>query len=269
MTPLSLGSALRKQPLTALGRGAKWAALIALGRTPSFPLLPGVTVSVPARPRRDSLAAFVMRDGICPELLHLDRIVEDKGVVVDVGAGIGMFALKAAARAGRVVAVEPDPETAAALLANLELSGFSNVVVVRKALGAGPEPGGPVPVTSLDCLAGQLGLPRIDCIRIGATEGRSGILAGARAVIAAHHPVVVLAGKPPAQGGDDGAGEGMRDARARLSALGYHFFRLAADGAAHPLADRPADGTIIARHPADGSGPCVCPLGPGHAPPAP
>lgn len=60
-------------------------------------------------------------------------------VVVDGGAHIGFWALRAArlvGPAGLVVAVEPDPYNASALRANVRRAGAANVRVVERALAA-------------------------------------------------------------------------------------------------------------------------------------
>src|SRR3989442_15761351 len=57
-------------------------------------------------------------------------------VVVDVGAHIGRYALRAAARASKVIAVEPDPSNFSLLERNVRLNGFSNVVLVPQALSS-------------------------------------------------------------------------------------------------------------------------------------
>jgi FkbM family methyltransferase len=58
-------------------------------------------------------------------------------VVVDVGANVGVFCLWVARRlgAGRIVAVEPSPRTARALLANLERNDLKQVTVLEVAVG--------------------------------------------------------------------------------------------------------------------------------------
>ena len=57
-------------------------------------------------------------------------------VVVDVGAHIGAYALRAAASGARVLAIEPNPLTAGALRRNLELNKFGSVKVEELAVGA-------------------------------------------------------------------------------------------------------------------------------------
>src|SRR2546425_5251818 len=59
-------------------------------------------------------------------------------VVVDVGAHIGRYALRAATKASQVIAVEPDPSNFSLLERNVRLNGFSNVVLVPHALSSVP-----------------------------------------------------------------------------------------------------------------------------------
>lgn len=57
-------------------------------------------------------------------------------VYLDIGANVGYFTLLAAGRvgdAGRVIAIEPDPETFAALGAKVRLNGFGNVTALNVA----------------------------------------------------------------------------------------------------------------------------------------
>jgi FkbM family methyltransferase len=62
--------------------------------------------------------------------------VNSEDVVVDVGAHIGRYALIAARNASKVVAVEPDPSNFQLLQRNVSLNGFSNVVLIPKALSS-------------------------------------------------------------------------------------------------------------------------------------
>lgn len=67
----------------------------------------------------------------------LDRHLRPGDVVVDAGANIGFFTVAAVRRigaAGRIVAVEMMPDTAAALREHLVLNGVENATVVERAL---------------------------------------------------------------------------------------------------------------------------------------
>src|SRR3989442_3920119 len=57
-------------------------------------------------------------------------------VVVDVGAHLGRYALRAATKASKVIAVEPDPSNFSLLEQNVRLNGFSNVVLVPHAISS-------------------------------------------------------------------------------------------------------------------------------------
>src|SRR5579884_2708762 len=65
-----------------------------------------------------------------PDADLVRRLLQPGDLFVDGGAHIGFFTLAAAARvgpSGRVIAFEPAPATRAALVRNLQLSGFANV----------------------------------------------------------------------------------------------------------------------------------------------
>lgn len=55
------------------------------------------------------------------------------GVVVDIGANIGLFSLLAARTAARIVAVEPSPETFKWLTRNLAQCGLDNIFTINAA----------------------------------------------------------------------------------------------------------------------------------------
>ena len=58
-----------------------------------------------------------------------DRLLPEGGVLADVGAHVGRWALRLARKASRVIAVEANPVTAAVLRANMELNDITNVEV--------------------------------------------------------------------------------------------------------------------------------------------
>src|SRR5438128_9608592 len=118
-------------------------------------------------------------------------------VVVDVGAHIGRYALRAATKASKVIAIEPDPLNFILLEQNVRLNGFSNVVLVPHALssragtralwlaasgntgtssvdpnassarGGARSPGiGPVATLTLDALVEAVGLTRPDRLKV-------------------------------------------------------------------------------------------------------
>ena len=74
-----------------------------------------------------------------PEVALLCSLVRPGDHALDVGANVGIYTLhlsRAVGPGGRVVAVEPDPESLALLRWNVEANGCSNVTVVPAAFGA-------------------------------------------------------------------------------------------------------------------------------------
>ena len=72
------------------------------------------------------------------EVELLCSLVRPGDDVMDVGANVGIYSLylsRAVGPAGKVLAVEPDPDNLALLRANLELNGCDNVIVLPFALG--------------------------------------------------------------------------------------------------------------------------------------
>jgi FkbM family methyltransferase len=68
------------------------------------------------------------------------RLSDCKGTVVDAGAHVGLFALRAAIHAAHVIAIEPHPVTSTLLTLNLRKNGIQNVTVIEKALWGANEP---------------------------------------------------------------------------------------------------------------------------------
>lgn len=125
------------------------------------------------------------------------------GTVVDVGAHIGIFAIRAARMAERIWSLEPVEENRRLLEANLRSTGTRNVTVLPYALGdsdgeatihhavhqAGhslfPELSGAgsrgerVPMRSLRTLLDELALPRVDLLKLDCEGAEYPILLGA------------------------------------------------------------------------------------------
>ena len=142
-----------------------------------------------------------------------------EGVVVDVGANLGLSVLALAPLAARLLAVEASPRTAAALRATVAANGLeARVTVAPVALGAaagelafhesdhsagshllsaetlGGEalPTVTVPVETLDALVARHGLGRVDFIKIDVEGHETEVLDGAAATLAKDRPTVFL-----------------------------------------------------------------------------
>jgi FkbM family methyltransferase len=157
----------------------------------------------------------------------LRRLCPASGIVLDVGANIGAHALPLAAAlepGGRVVAVEPADEVYAQLCRNLALNqGFAErVVPVHRALGSAgertaeryfaswplvPRAGthaihqgalhaSSAATTTLDTLVAELGLTRVDLIKLDVDGHEISVLRGARDTLGRWHPPVVFEFSP-------------------------------------------------------------------------
>jgi len=166
-------------------------------------------------------------------------------VVVDVGANVGYYALTAAVgvgSAGRVVAFEPGPATAERLRENAALNNFSNLTVVQAAVSdvsgtscfqlaqdcegsslysVGEDTVGSVNarVTTLDSLADELGLDRVDLVKIDAEGAEVAVIRGARHLLSrADSPKVIVEANPATL---RAAGESVASLRFEIESAGY------------------------------------------------
>jgi FkbM family methyltransferase len=144
------------------------------------------------------------------------------GRVIDVGANIGITAVMAAALVdpGQVVAIEPVPATFAHLEANVARSGLVNIDCVRAAAAAEEGEVGlvtlagsnfaafvgyenvlrrytaydeiPVRALSLDQIVAEVGLDRVDFIKIDVEGYELEVLRGARRTLSSFRPMVFL-----------------------------------------------------------------------------
>jgi FkbM family methyltransferase len=202
------------------------------------------------------------------------RSIDLKGkTVFDVGAFEGLFTLRFASEAARVVTFEPHPWCQATTMRNVALNGFGNVTLVPVALADQPgimtlsypeheparstiEPATitvlhrtgyerlktmPVLVWTLDDAFSTLKLPAPDLIKIDAEGAEAGIVRGAMRVLREHSPVLYIelhSGKGP-------------EVASILREAGYHVWHLEtrgnySDGGGHIWCDPPS-GSRVAR----------------------
>jgi len=136
------------------------------------------------------------------EMLVWKRWLTPGDLFVDVGANIGIYSILAAERGARVIAVEPDPDTAARLQSNADLNGYS-IEVLECALAehlsresftvgldclnhlADPGPSGvrQVEVRTLDDIIGE---SRVRGVKIDVEGAELRVLQGAERALGEH-----------------------------------------------------------------------------------
>ena len=175
---------------------------------------------------RDLVSLNILRSRMWqPEVWDsLNGALPEGGVLLDVGAHIGYFSLKGAAKTGpkgRVVAFEPNPETLVQLRSNIEASEVSGIVTVSPiacsdregeltlwasrdgntgasslskdnaaAFDTKPEPY-KVRARPIDDVVRELGLTRVDAIKVDVEGAEVMVLRGAIQTLKRFHPRVV------------------------------------------------------------------------------
>ncbi len=172
------------------------------------------------------------------EIAELCKYIPNGGTALDVGANIGLSAIEFARSvgpAGRVIAFEPHPDTAARLHLNLARNGIENVTIIQSAVGAAPGTvtfnesadatlssatvvprnlvrSFEVPLTTVDMAWAEAGKPKIATLKIDVEGGELAVLQGASELLARDHPAILL----EAWGADQ-----LDPIQALLTAAGY------------------------------------------------
>jgi len=213
-----------KRQWMACRRGALWEA--ARRHSTTVPLsvhwYAGTNVGVTLG-NDNSLCLYVCGSFEPNEFAFLDRILAPGMTFVDVGANDGYYSIFAARRlgaTGRVVAIEPSSRERRRLEANIVRNGIKTITVLPIALAEAPGKGElkladgmhtghntlggfategvmaaateTVDLDTLDNVASLLHLDRVDLIKIDAEGAEVAVLQGARSVIAAQRPVLLV-----------------------------------------------------------------------------
>lgn len=151
------------------------------------------------------------------------RFLRAGDTVVDVGANVGIFTVKAAKRVGdkgRVIAIEPERENLKYLKRNVDANNLKNVTIIPKAAynGKGVKklkvtdvPGwhslkgidnftdyrGPVryenvETDTLDCMLADAGVKTADFIKIDTEGAEVEVLEGAKGILASSNPTLSM-----------------------------------------------------------------------------
>lgn len=233
-------------------RGALWE--FALDRGLVVPLvvrwLAGTRVAVTLG-NDNSLCLYVAGSFEPNEFAFLDRLLRRGMTFVDVGANEGLFSLFAARRVGpegRVISVEPSSRERRQLGENIRRNRLANVAIVPHALadrpgsarlriasqlhgghntlgefghqGVGAVGSEDVPVETLDALAERLALGRVDIVKIDVEGAELKVLAGARALLTAMRPVLLIEANP---GALHGQGTSVGEVLELLRGLDYEI----------------------------------------------
>lgn len=152
-----------------------------------------------------SLGSFVLRNGedfgtlfaILYRGVYDDLTITRNDYVLDAGANIGVFTIYVSVRARHVIAVEPEESNFRLMEENIRRNEISNVSTVRCALsdfdGIGsiagentqvvlvsPRAGIPVRVRTMDSLLVELGIPRIDVVKMDIEGSEVNVLRASR-----------------------------------------------------------------------------------------
>lgn len=269
--------AFKAEPLSVLSRAAWLATAHAAGRNPAFHLTREgrERMRAPADLRYTTITAFLLRDWVEPELRALERLLSPGDVFIDVGANVGLYALKAArlvGPTGRVLALEPGAEAYGHLTANLALNTFpwaealkvaasdaaGEAVLHHVPLGDDPqafslianaraEEGETVETVTLDGLIDRCGLDRVDLLKIDVEGAEPLVVAGPGRMLARFRPAVIFECNAHLNAGGD-TDAAASETWALLAGAGYGFHRLR-DGVFTALSAPPPDFcNVIAVH---------------------
>lgn len=163
-------------------------------------------------------AVYIYGDKYEPEFEHLDRLLDDTGVYIEVGANTGKHSIKAAKHFGDdgvVIAIEPNPDVLSILNRSVQANGFSTLRLRNFCVGERKSSGvlwmnNRMPVMfslakndedadgistltlTLDDLFAWEDLDRLDFLKICAEGFEGQVVAGGRATIGKYRPIVQI-----------------------------------------------------------------------------
>jgi FkbM family methyltransferase len=221
---------------------------------------------------RDPVVSGALALGVYekPETRFFLRTISPGATFLDIGANIGYYSALALARvgpAGRVIAIEPDPETFEYLLRTIAANGADRAHVVRKGLADAPgtlrlyrnssnrgdnrlyandlaDGYVEVEVARADDVLAGLGIAKVDLIKIDVQGFEGKVFSGLERTIRNSGPLVILSEFWP--WGLREAGSDPFEVLERLQGFGLRLHELTADGSTMPLDDHVG---FVARYP--------------------
>ena len=197
----------------------------------------------------------------------IDGLMPDGGVLLDVGAHVGHWALRLAGKASKVIAVEANPDTASTLRRNLALNDIRNVDVIEVAawdsrtklrlfdpndhIEGGstrvlPVDNGHAGTVQADRLDDVITVDRLDLVKIDVEGADLHVLRGMSGLLDAHKPTLFVECH-------DYAGYYERaDLEALLTELGYGWeiaFTYQSQWRPDGIADEPANADYLVATP--------------------
>jgi FkbM family methyltransferase len=163
--------------------------------------------------------ASTLEEVVYKDIYEKEAKVKPGDVVLDVGAHIGSFTLKAAKEVGlegRVVSFEPSSENFKLLTLNVNSNDYGNATLFNVAVGSAPgtaklnlgsrkgtnsllsdsgvENVGTeqVPIRTLDSVTDELKLSKVSFVKIDVEGFELEVLKGARNILASNHPSIAM-----------------------------------------------------------------------------
>jgi FkbM family methyltransferase len=260
----------RRNPPLVLWRAAAWAAhcLLRLPARAKFRRWDFRLYLPPKWRGGGCTSPYLFREEYEPEVKLLERYLNSGMTFIDGGANTGVFTFTAAhlvGPTGRVVAFEPGDSCFAALTQSVKLNDANHVTVRQQAISdrigtarfyhhSGQENsfslGGAkdvnfeeVETTTLDTVAAELNLDRVDFIKLDVEGAEELVFRGGLDILTKHRPLLLFEVNPEAAARLSLDTEGACHV---LSELNYKFFRMADDGRLLNVAAADEFGNLLA-----------------------
>jgi FkbM family methyltransferase len=219
----------------------------------------GMQLFLPPRAAGVTRQIYALRGNYEIELRWLRKLVGTGGVAFDIGANVGIYTAYLSAAVGglgKVVAFEPFQPAYSRLRLAAGTASAANVAVYPFAIGRSPghgemrespgdigsnsvtmRPGaGTIEIRTIDQMVAELGLPRLDFIKLDIEGGELDALRGGLRVIRSHRPTILVEMNPQAAAAQ---GSKTRDVFELLRGLGYSLALMTRQGGLNACLEPP------------------------------